>query len=216
MKILPYASDFCMLLAFITTLVRWRYLKGASLLLGIQTLLAFPTDVTGWIMGQYNIANFWFYNVYMLPDCLLVATAAWALIKNKVAAGILLAAMALFTVAWGINFAQRPDTFATGIFMAECLLVLVAYLYVITDRIASDGKGLARPLIWLCFIQIVYYACQLPLFMVLGYLIKNDLSLASKVYMINPVLNIIRYSLTAFCFWSLIKPPVAMPGKPAL
>lgn len=198
-EIIQYLNYTSGLLASLAGLFFFQYLKlpYRFALLYISTGTCF--DIAMFTLFKLGMPNIIYYNYYLIIDLWLVCIPGIILVGKPPLALIILA---LFATFMDIYLIASSDNF---VFMNWCLLtesviVVLLYLIVILKYFKKETNPFSYPVIFLCFGVIIYYACCIPYFAFINYLIKSNQSVAYELYIINDFANIIKYLFIGLTF----------------
>ncbi len=172
-----------------------RSLFGRSgLLMGVAIILA----AIGMVTTLYGVNNSLLYNLFSLFEFLLILSMltltmpAWrGLVGVACAAGVL----AMLGNAWVDN---PVDFLLTEGILLMALILSVLLLAVLWRLAETSDDPLPRvPEFWLYMGFLLYYGGLIPVIGMSRYLYAENPALANRLYVIMPVLCILRYVLTA-------------------
>lgn len=147
--------------------------------------------------------NSWIFNIYMLLEILLLVSAGLLFLKGGGVRNILSILLFAMVVYWVITYAFN-DFFSlfNWFFVFSALVIVITYVLVLFNHaIFQSKKILQQPLFILSVAHVVYFACIIPLFGIISNLFVNNMMAAHKLYVINDVVNFLRYFLVAIAFY---------------
>ena len=143
------------------------------------------------------------YNIYWFFCLWFMSMAARRLINGDLFKRMMMVTPGVVTVL-GIYFVwERNWTGLTNkLYLSVCIALVFSYLLVLMQLLSVNTKKLFRePVFILCITLILYYACNIPFWAYLDYLIHHENSVARKLYgLITHPLNVFMYSSIAYCF----------------
>lgn len=203
----------------IALLIGFYYAKKLSkpfIYILIQIFLALIIETYGWylsiVLSQYNV---WLFNSYYLIELWLLLLCAYLLISNSLFKRIILSLLLLGTAIWASNiYIVGFNTLIIWSILFNSIAFVFSYSYILYNLIFyDDAKLIVQPKFWLCMSMIIYFACNIPLFGLLNFLVDNDMHLAKNLFWINLILNFIRYPMVAVSFYLLGKQGLAAKQK---
>jgi hypothetical protein len=162
-----------------------------------QVCFGFLVDVAGLLIA-FKTGNAWFYNCYFLIDIIIVNYAATLLLKQTSRKTVLIG-LAVVVSAWLLSFRLYGiTTLFNWAFLLGSILTVYAYLAVLFSLLNADKS--ARPVALIVIGNLLYYACCIPCFGFINYLMVKNPKLATDVFHINHVFSTLRYILIGFSF----------------
>lgn len=165
--------------------------------LGLLIALGISVEVIGFLLNLHGTSTATMYNVFVLVECFVVlrmvalvhARWRWFAVGG---AGVATLAMGIALVANGGNFALLIERGVVSI----ALLLTVFCLGVLWQLAQTSTVALHRvPAFWIFMGLLVYFGGMSPLMTMVNHLYHTDPELAKQLYVIMPVLCILRYVL---------------------
>lgn len=184
----------------------YKFLSDAYRLILYQVIVALLCESFARylvVSHPYRYNNLWVFNLYLLCEMWLDGMAGRLLIRNNIIKQAVFYTLLGLTVLWGVNiYLVSMASFANWCFVATSIVFIIIYFIVLFDTALFNAKSiLIQPAFWLCLSIILFYGCDLPYFGLRNYLIKHQMrSTELKLYVINSILNFIRYPLVAVSF----------------
>lgn len=203
MPIHQYLSFIVKLLVILLGFMYWNKFSIPYKLLTIQCLVVFLVEAWGKYLntttGQNNVSIF---NGYSLVELWLLGYIGLELIPIK-SKKFFVYALVLLTVFWMYNLSSYgPTQFFNWYFVLHCFFLLILYTTVLFTKAMFNRKVLwKQPLFLICLSLIVYYACTIPLFGTINYLVQSNMKMAANLFYISHIINILRYFLIAIAFY---------------
>lgn len=191
---------FCIILG----LSKWRNFSTGYKIIVLQILVALFVEIGGLYIGEIqHHNNAWLYNIYLLVEVILLTIAAVNFTKSTKLNRIFLLSATLVSSYWIYLFVTKQHNQLFNWFIIiSAFLSLSMYIIVLLDNAIFSQKNLVhQPLFLLGSSIIIYYACIIPLFGVINYLLENSYAYARKLYYINQSVNILRYSLVVIALY---------------
>lgn len=187
----------------LTGLYFYRQLSIPLRLILLQTAVALFCECVGKYFAMRQQNNLWLFNYYMIVDFVLMGTAAMYFFEKRKTKIILAGIMTALTIIWLINIYKTGIyTLANTFFLLDCIFLAVVYFIILFRTTLFKGVPLLKtPLFWLCGSVVLYYTGIVPYKAIENTLIASSVKLAAKLFMINQVLNIIRYPLVGITFY---------------
>lgn len=192
------------LLAVFVGVYYWKYLTVVYKLFLIQCMLAFINELTAWAIQYYtDFSNSYMFNVYAIIEVWLLGAACILNISKQLARKLVVGALIALTIYWLFNVIRNGIlTFNNKTVVAIAIFYVVSFfLLLINNSIFNDKKIYKQPLFVIAIAIIIYYATIIPFFALMNYLTTNNMPLAIKLFKINIVAAILRYSLVAIAFY---------------
>lgn len=179
----------------------WKKLDLGYKVLLAQVLFAFIAEAAGKILSVKYYPNAWVFNIYMLIEFLLLSIAASLFITRF--KKIVIVIISCFVIAWVLQAYNSGLTkLFNWLFVLSSLGITVMYAAILfMHGMFTKRHFYSDPLFLVCVSIVVFFACIIPLFGLLNYLIKDDIIIAKKLYLINVGASIFRYSLVAIAFY---------------
>lgn len=181
----------------------------AYTILLIQTALAFIAEsiglYTGIIKGQNNS---WLSNIYIMIELIMITTIAQQLLAKYIKRTQwvyfpLIPITALWIYSISTNGLNNISNWSHTLGSVYTIFLFTLLLY----QLSNDGKKIYTvPDFWLSLGLIIFCGATLPLYGLYHYLVQHDVKLMYKLYYINQIAGIIRYSLIAVSFYIIAKP----------
>lgn len=183
-------------------------------LLLFQTSILLITEsiglYTGVIKGQNNM---WLSNPYTLFEVWLVAT----IIKLRLSTYIkhtnwILLSLIPISGLWVHSIYTKGLHIFSNWFYAAASLLIILTSTILLFHLSNSGKKIyTSPDFWLATGLVISCSITIPLYGLFNYLAVHDLKLMYKLYYINQIAGIIRYSLIAVSFYIIAKPINTQP-----
>jgi len=196
-------SIFAMLLAMCIALGFWFRVPAPRTplfhALGVLIAGGIAVEAIGFLLNLHGNSTATMYNVYVLLECFIVlrmvalvhAPWRWFALGG---AGVATLAMGLALVANGGNFSLLIERGVVSI----ALILTVSCLGVLWQLAQTSTVALHRvPAFWIFMGLLVYFGGMSPLITMVNHLYRTDPQLAKQLYLIMPLLCIIRYGLIA-------------------
>ncbi len=197
-------TSFFELLAILAGLYCWKLLSLPYRLLLIQVVLALIIEITGWAINKYlHINNLWLFNIYAIIEVWLLGLACSMFITVRKIEKLIWFLLPLITICWIVSvFVNGFFEFNNWIVVAIAIFYVVFYIAALfSSSIFGQKKALAQPLFLVAIAIIIYYATIIPLFGLMNHLVKDNLHTANKLFKINAVAAILRYTLVSIAFY---------------
>ena len=195
---------FIQIIAITVGLLYWKSLILSYRLIIGQVGMALLCQIGArYLAVELQQNNAWVFNIYLLVEVYLLTFSAFFILKNEHAKKIILMSLVVITAHW-LYALGNNDFFSlfNWFFVFSAFFIVVIYTVVLFNKaVFQNQKILLHPLFILCIAHIIYFACIIPLFGILNNLFINDMVAAQKLYVINHVVNFLRYSLVALAFY---------------
>lgn len=195
---------FIQIIAITVGLLYWKSLILSYRLIIGQVGMALLCQIGArYLAVELQQNNAWVFNIYLLVEVYLLTFSAFFILKNEHAKKIILMSLVVITAHW-LYALGNNDFFSlfNWFFVFSAFFIVVIYTVVLFNKaVFQSQKILLHPLFILCIAHIIYFACIIPLFGILNNLFINDMVAAQKLYVINHVVNFLRYSLVAVAFY---------------
>jgi len=194
------------ILAILFGLYYFKSLSIAFRLILFQVVLALICESFArylLIRHSFHYNNLWIFNWYLLCEMWLAGLAGKSLISNKIIKRIIPYLLIALTVLWAVNiYVEGMVNFANWCFIGSSIILVAIYIVVLFETALFKSQNIfSQPAFWLSLSIVLFFGCDLPYFGLRNYLISHNLnSLELKLYIINSVLNFIRYPLIAISF----------------
>jgi|GEM_PF-1243620 len=148
----------------------------------------------------YN--NTWVFNIYMLIEFILLSLAGRLLLGTKLFRIGIPVVIVLQTILWGVNiYVKGMNQFASWSFICGSIIIVAIYIAILFQHsLFTKQNILTQPVFWLCMSVILFFGCDVPYWGLHNYLDSKNLSLDRKLFIINYILNFVRYPLVAVSF----------------
>jgi uncharacterized membrane protein len=188
----------CMCLAGVFGIIAWHRLPRSFRLLPIVCLLGFTVTIG----ALYIFPNHWLFNLYIIAEFLLIVLAATSRTSSFFTKRIVPSFLLLYILAWSVYVISCGiHELAYPVFLLGCLLISITYINVLFRLYISGERVEKKRITLLCFALLLYFACSIPLFAMLKFLIHSSSDRAQKLYnTINWALSLVRYALLAIFF----------------
>jgi hypothetical protein len=177
-------------------------LDAPTRIIALQVLIAFGVNIIGYILRLRKINNIPLYNLYLLFDYGLLLMAASKFLKDYVPKKYFSIAFAIIIMIWLYEiFREGSTTFVQGAYIVGSFLILISYLIVFYFTVMKHSQSLIRlPFFWISTAIILFYACNIPNFSMIQYLVycTKDNSFVSGLILDS--LNNIRYGFISIGF----------------
>jgi len=203
MPIHQYLSFIVKIIAILLGIIYWNKFSTPYKLLTIQCCIVFLVEAWGKYLnattGQNNVIIF---NGYSLIELWLLGYIGLELISIKFKK-FFVYALVLLTIFWIYSYSvYGPEQFFNWYFVLQCFFLLILYTIVLITKAMFNRKVLwKQPLFLLCVSLILYYACTIPLFGTINYLVQSNMKMAARLFYISHAINILRYTLVALAFY---------------
>ena len=178
-------------------------LSFAYKLLLFQSTLAFIAEAIGFYTGfLHGYNNSAFFNIYLLIDLWLVGYIGKILLsKHNQYHKVIPFALSIVTVIWGYGiYLNGFSVFSHWLLFFGGILQLAIFITLLFHTANNGSKISSQPSFWLSVAIIIFSGSIIPLFGLYDYLVTADVKLMYKLYYINQIAGILRYSLIAVSF----------------
>lgn len=191
------------ILAIVIGLFYWKTFSFAFKLILLQVILAFTTEVFGFILSNLAYQNVWLYNCYAIIEVWLLGMACNISMNNSPVKKTIQVSLLLLTLFWIIStFLNGLFVFNNWMVVAMALFYIVFFIIALFDNsIFNKRKIFKEPIFLVASAIIIYYSTIIPLFGLINYLVKNDSGVAFRLFLINHVAGVLRYALIAIAFY---------------
>lgn len=178
-----------------------RHIDSCFKLVLLQAVIALMIDA-GVIFLKAGENNIIYYKAFLFFDICISWSILYLLTPNyaqRIAIHILGFLVIVFFLFEVIN--TPLNSFTKNSFLALCVFVCYGFLSIIVQYYKyPDKHRYYAPVVWVSMGSLYYYCCCIPMFGTQNYLIDDSLGIAEKVYFINDVLKIVRYSFLGVAF----------------
>lgn len=193
----------------------WEKLPYVYRILTIQIALVFIVEASGWFINAVLKApNLWLFNTYNLVELCLTLFIAQQLLARHTTNNkwpyILVAPVILFWIYRGFVTSWWTQLLNWS-YLSGYILLLLTYI-ILLFHLSNTGKKLvSEPAFWLSLGVILFCGATIPLYGLFTYLADNDIDLMYKLYYINQIAGIIKYSLFGISFYIIAKATNTQP-----
>ena len=176
-------------------------------LLVLHACVAVLTDVIGTVLTKTEYRhNQALYNFYLPLDFLLMLFATRRQLGRRFRPFAITGCVVFFSV-WLLSIAANGlQILATNAFICQAIFLAAAWFLVLLHNI-QQPPGRETTGIYLIAISVMlYYCCIIPNFGLMHYLVRRDMKLTSRLFIINDVLNISRYFCTGLGLYLISTP----------
>lgn len=168
-----------------------------------QVIIALIAEVLGKYLNLiHHSNNSWVFNIYMLAEVILIGWAGSFFIDNKSTQSLIKTSVCGFILLWiYYYYSLGISNLFNWFFVLSSLFSVGVYTYIILRRVLFSGNIYSNPVFLICISIIIYFACVIPLFGTIKFLIKDNAVIAEKLYLINAFANVLRYALVAIAFY---------------
>lgn len=201
--ILLHLSNAIILLTAIIGFVNYRYLGRAWRILHLLVVITFFNEITAYCLIKYRHAqNLWLYNIYILPNLLLLVLTASLLTRLRWLSVLSVAGILLCGSIWSYQvYHSGMNILFHYALLTSCILLVICYLTVLMQTIAGSGQQNRQSVILVSIAVLLYYGCNIPLFSFFNYFVaKQGNKIAWNIYIINNLLSVTFYSLLLSAF----------------
>lgn len=164
-------------------------------------LLALTTELWAFHLGQKNIPNIAFYNIFSVVAFVFYIYVLYYVIISATAKRIILVVMIGYAVLSlsNILFIQKIDTFHTITYSLGCFILIVISIYYFYElfQVPRSIDLKREPAFWIVSGLLFFYSCTLPILGIMNYMPN---AIAFNLEPIIMVLNILLYSLFTIAF----------------
>ncbi len=186
-----------LLVSSLIALYHFKKLPGHLQLFSILILSTFAVEFIGYFLVRTN--NAWMFNIFTVIEFVLYLSIFRHIIHSNSQKKLLLALTISYVVASLANmlFFQGFFKFNNYSYSYGCMLVCAAVvMYFFQLLHYSNPQPLTHlPMFWIGTGLLIYYACNFFYMGLVNYLISVSLELATELFTLIAVLNIIMYSL---------------------
>jgi hypothetical protein len=200
-RILTLGDDASIGASLVIGLKIWKKATTFWRLIVISVALDAVTELIGNFYRQPSNSAIGF-NIYILILLWLLVIAALYVLRSRVASAIGVSLLVLSTVLWSYYMNKHGiRVFANWVFVSSSIFVSGIYFIVFIQFFSRNQLRITgQPLFWLCLAMLIYYCATIPIFSMFNYLNTNNLSLASRLYLINIALCIVYNLLVSYSF----------------
>lgn len=186
-----------LLVSSLIAIYHFKKLTGYLQLFSILILSTFAVECVGYFLIRTN--NAWMFNIFTIVEFVFYLSIFRHIIYNKAQKKLLLTLMISYVIASLANilFFQGFFKFNNYSYSYGCMLVctaVVMYFFQLLHH--SNPQPLTQlPMFWIGTGLLLYYACNFFYMGLVNYLISVSLELATELFTLMAVLNIIMYSL---------------------
>lgn len=182
----------------------WRILPTAYRLVFLVTLISLVLEIVGkYIATVLHQDNVWVFNIYALVQTIMLGIAGLLYADKTLSRKIIFALLVVLTCFWvmyAIN--QNIDKLFNWFFVSSAIAMVITYIIVLLDNsLFKQQRIFTQPLFLISISYIIYFGSTIPLFGVMNVLVETDMHVASALFKINQVANIICYALIAIAFY---------------
>lgn len=170
----------------------------------LQVFIAFSAEISGKYLNHIQHSNnSWVFNLYMLAEVILLGIAGKYFINTNKAGRLIISILSSFIILWIYFFFSLGITkLFNWFFVLSSLFSVGLYIYIMLHKVLFNKRTIYNnPTFLICLSVIIYFACIIPLFGSIMFLINDNLVIAEKLYLINAFANILRYALVAIAFY---------------
>lgn len=169
-------------------------------------LLALATELYSFNLGQKNIPNIAYYNLFSVVAFLFYMYVLHYVVFSRIAKRIILGVMvgyALISLT-NILFIQKIHTFHTITYSLGCFILIVISIYYFYElfQVPRSINLKREPAFWIVSGLLFFYSCTLPILGIMNYMPD---AIAFNLEPIIMVLNILLYSLFTIAFLCRLK-----------
>lgn len=148
--------------------------------------------------------NQWVFNLSIFIETSLLALAAYLYFKDKLKQRMIILLYALFMGIYLASvYIKGFNAFLKYAFISECFIILILYTRILYSHFYINIK-VSSPEFWISTGILVFFAGNLPYFLLFDYLNSNHPKLSLLFFnIITDVLANVRYLLLAVGFWIL-------------
>lgn len=191
------------LFAILVGSIYWRRFTLPYKILAVQCLLAFGVEAIGRYINQASGGNnTWLFNFYCLVELAVHSYIGYLLLSRKSRQAILVG-LAILLMFWLYSFfTDGQNRFFNWYVVVHCFFLLILYTVVLMTRVLFSQKLLWKQSLFLiCIASIIYYACTIPLFGMLNYIVDSNVKMAKGLFYISHIADVLRYILVAIAFY---------------
>lgn len=178
-------------LAALIAIWMFRVLPTFTKLIAVQVILAGVVEQIGtYLKGQHK-TNAWVYDIYLLPEFVLLTLASYFLIPSLRRKRILFVLIPIYTIVWAYYRLSPEHPPIEPLWVTGYIIIMILYLTAIIEMTIVGRDD--RPSLLIAFSLLAYFAGVVPLFSLLSYLASLDKGSVSKVTVINQGLCLVRY-----------------------
>lgn len=213
-QILTCISLLSVLIACVFGIISYNYNGIFLRAIFYMTFFSLVVEVTGETLGIMYRSNIWLFNLYLLPNTLLTGIAGTYLFNKVLNKYLIRIGLLIWSIFWFIQlYTNGIAIFANRAFLFGGLLLIVVYLVSLKNLFVSTTVFYKQPEFWVAIAVIVYYACNIPSFGLINYLISHHDFAATNLYYINNILSIFYYSLISYSFYLCRKQAMSLVSK---
>jgi hypothetical protein len=164
-------------------------------------LLALITELWSFYLGQKNIPNIAFYNLFSVVAFVFYMYVLRYVILSARAKRVILIVMVAYAALSlsNILFIQKIDTFHTITYSLGCFILIVISIYYFYElfQVPRSIDLKREPAFWIVAGLLFFYSCTLPILGIMNYMSN---AIAINLEPIIMVLNILLYSLFTIAF----------------
>lgn len=178
-------------------------------IVGLITGLALVMETSSYLMSLFHRNNNFLYNLYTTTEFLLLMWMVHHERRNW--RGWLLVGAAAGILAMALNAAMADplgDLLIDGIVILSLLAALTIGALLWSMAMRSEVALHRVPAFWLCIGLLLYFSALPPVVTLASVVSRKDPALSLMLWTIMPVLNILRYLLTAYANRLQAKAPV--------
>lgn len=177
-----------------------RPVRTLSLLLGLVIMV----ELTGLYANETHQNMQWLYRAYAAIEYgflgyVYSAHFSQPSLRRAVFLSVgLFAVFSIISAVWSPDLSKAP----TAVYSVEWTLILLLVMLYFVELYRSDQlvSLTAQPLFWISIGNFIFYAGTFFLMGLIHQIKQNDMELAKRIFVINPILNIIMYALWSVGF----------------
>jgi hypothetical protein len=199
---------FLLLITLIIGLKRKNNFGEEYLFLRLLLIITFIVEFIAFIMLRfYKINTTIIFHFFYPVEFILIALFYQKSISNtfvKKVALISIVMHPIISVYWSL-YVQRVGEYNSYVSMLSAILIIFYSSFLIFELFRKQSQKLFNvPSFWISTGLLFFYAGSFFIMGILNYLLKNDKSTATQLFLINQLLNFLLYSLYIIGF--LCKP----------
>lgn len=203
MQNIVHITDILILFCCVLGYRNYAFLDRAWKIIVLQLSLDLVAELLGLVLRQLKYTTSPVYNFYLPAELILLAVTANMFLKSVHWKRATFFFLALFFGVWLYDLWEHSLLFFTSrAYATEGIIICCLYLGLLLQLQRQDGYSslLQHPLFWFCVAHLVYFGCVIPYFSLMDYLQANKPQLWHHLYIINPIMGVMRYLLVLLSF----------------
>ena len=189
--VLIQISNASHLLAAVTGIFCWKYLSGFARIIVCQVVISAITEAVGMWLTSAGENNTWLYNIYMLPEFILIMIAGYKICPSASKKKILVIKLSVYITVWSITMIFfNTGYLLTYMYIIGALMIVFFYLLQLTQMLHDEVKDNNALLV--LYSILIYFSGVIPMTGFQNYIFQNDRNAMVYLIIIIVVLNIMR------------------------